>query len=531
MLKEALSHILVRSSSGPLQHTVDHAAHESPWGTGYWYRLEGGWSDCLQSFLIQMGSESASAKACALFPLLRRLRSPGVTFVWASPKLQVRSLESCGSRLILPGPFCSFLNQQIESNHFLIMAEFEINESLPVAEQDDWRYLWDGRRYQDLKSPDSILDQLERHSQPLPGDLSLVSARDWGRSHFLRAAGKLLREHYVEMDNFRFCLHDDFINWAIETPVCDPDLLLGIAKASGGESEDSQRCLVGVAMAVPLWLHREEIAATCGKPNSAMLDFVCIAKKFRGRRLCPFLYTEIARRCHGRGIHHILCTSGDNLKFPVASSRYHHLLNAEQLQKLVDVGFTSQPRNIQRTKERLRIKPENVAPIPLRLMEESDVTALREAYNVSVTERYKLGLLFASDQEFSHALMPRRNIIETLVVDGTTDFISFYTNETEILSGSRRGESIRQAYVYYSCCKNTPRKDLLLAAIYFILQKYQREDEHPIDTVNCLGGIMGNTVAMLEDAGFGPGTGILKYYQFNAPPGSLACEEIAWYTL
>jgi len=71
MLTEVLSHILARSLLGPLQHTIDQVAHESPWGTGCWCRLEGGQPSCLQPFLMHRGAKSVGAKACTLFPLLR----------------------------------------------------------------------------------------------------------------------------------------------------------------------------------------------------------------------------------------------------------------------------------------------------------------------------------------------------------------------------------------------------------------------------------------------------------------------------
>eukprot|EP00567_Pseudictyota_dubia_P017563 CAMPEP_0197451448 /NCGR_PEP_ID=MMETSP1175-20131217/28905_1 /TAXON_ID=1003142 /ORGANISM="Triceratium dubium, Strain CCMP147" /LENGTH=438 /DNA_ID=CAMNT_0042984167 /DNA_START=12 /DNA_END=1328 /DNA_ORIENTATION=- len=437
------------------------------------------------------------------------------------------------------------------------MSTEKIDGSLGRTCPDHWRYLWDSRRREDDgDNNNNVLDQLDRHAKPLPEGLRVMTAEEWGRTEFLCLTGALLKGHYVEEDYFRFCLHDDFLSWAVDSPLCDSSLLVGIiaeapddATASG---DGSSRELLAVAIAMPLVLHHESLGYSVKdqvdhsandavvRPRFAMVDFVCINRSHRGRRLCPFLYAEVTRRCNASGIHHLICTSGDNLAFPVSSARYHHWLNAEQLPKLVDIGFAVKPANLTMAafQQRLRLRDEPILklPIPLRSMCESDVAALRKAYNLSAVKNHKIAVLFPRDEDFSHTFLPRRSIIETYVVDGTTDFMSFYINETGIVGGKCTGAVLRQAYVYYCVSDTVPRRNLLLAATHHLLQKYKEDNDNTeanssaIDTVNCLGGIMGNSDCMLKSAGFGPGTGILKYYQLNAPPGALLPEDIAWLT-
>ena len=81
---------------------------------------------------------------------------------------------------------------------------------------------------------------------------------------------------------------------------------------------------------------------------------------------------------------------------------------------------------------------------------------------------------------------------------------------------------LRQAFVYY--CKSTTvsRKDLIRNGAYWIFE------HHPeVDTLNCLGSVMGNEMAALKSLVFGIGDGNLNYYQFNCPPGTLSPEDVA----
>ena len=89
--------------------------------------------------------------------------------------------------------------------------------------------------------------------------------------------------------------------------------------------------LVGFIMAMPLFLHHHDLGyslkevqddSSSATPNFAMIDFVCVSQDHRGKRLCPFLYAEITRRCHARGLYRLICTSGDPLRTPYTSSDF-----------------------------------------------------------------------------------------------------------------------------------------------------------------------------------------------------------------
>jgi glycylpeptide N-tetradecanoyltransferase len=68
------------------------------------------------------------------------------------------------------------------------------------------------------------------------------------------------------------------------------------------------------------------------------INFLCVHKKLRAKRLAPVLIMEITRRVHLEGIFQASFTAGVFLPTPVARCRYwHRSLNPK---KLIDVRFS-----------------------------------------------------------------------------------------------------------------------------------------------------------------------------------------------
>lgn len=71
---------------------------------------------------------------------------------------------------------------------------------------------------------------------------------------------------------------------------------------------------------------------------SAEINFLCIHKKLRSKRLAPLLIKEITRRVNLSNVWQAVYTAGVVLPKPVATCRYwHRSINPK---KLVDVGFS-----------------------------------------------------------------------------------------------------------------------------------------------------------------------------------------------
>lgn len=85
------------------------------------------------------------------------------------------------------------------------------------------------------------------------------------------------------------------------------------------------------------------------------INFLCVHKKLRSKRVAPVLIREITRRVNLEGIFQAVYTAGVVLPKPVATCRYwHRSLNPR---KLVEVKFSHLSRNmtLQRTMKLYRL--------------------------------------------------------------------------------------------------------------------------------------------------------------------------------
>jgi len=82
------------------------------------------------------------------------------------------------------------------------------------------------------------------------------------------------------------------------------------------------------------------------------INFLCIDKKLRTKKLAPLLIEEVARRANTKGYFQAIYTSGQVLPTPYAQARYYH--RAINPEKLIDCGFSSLPRK-QSLKQHLKI--------------------------------------------------------------------------------------------------------------------------------------------------------------------------------
>lgn len=75
----------------------------------------------------------------------------------------------------------------------------------------------------------------------------------------------------------------------------------------------------------------------------AEINFLCVHKKLRSKRLAPVLIKEITRRVNHKGIFQAVYTAGLVIPVPVSTARYYH--RTLEPKKLIEVGFCPlQPR-------------------------------------------------------------------------------------------------------------------------------------------------------------------------------------------
>ena len=144
------------------------------------------------------------------------------------------------------------------------------------------------------------------------------------------------------------------------------------------------------------------------------INFLCVHKKLRSKRVAPVLIREITRRVNVNGIFQAVYTAGVVLPKPIATCRYwHRSLNPK---KLIETRFSHLTRNmtLQRTIKLYRLPAEPKCK-ELRPLTPADVPGAHQLLDKYLKE-FKLSPAF-NEEEFAHWFLPRPNIIDTYVVE------------------------------------------------------------------------------------------------------------------
>ncbi|PNH44318.1 hypothetical protein VD0004_g3333 [Verticillium dahliae] len=324
---------------------------------------------------------------------------------------------------------------------------------------------------------------------------------------------ELLNGHYVEDDEamFRFNYSTSILKWALMAPGWRKEWHVGVRASQS-------RKLVAFISAIPVNLRVRNNNILCSEVN-----FICVHKKLRGKRLAPVLIKEITRRSNEREIWQGLYTAGVVLPTPVSTCRYYH--RAINWQKLYEVGFSPLPPN---SKPQYQVRkyqlPDHTSTKGLREIQEKDVDAALDLLK-RYMGRYDLWPEF-DREEFVHWFIPKKEaakeqVIWTYVVEDEnkeiTDIFSFYCLESSVI-GNTKHQNVRAAYMFYYASKvglaepfdkNALKVRLnSLAADALVLAK-----RFKFDVFNAL-SIMDNGL-FLEQQKFGPGDGQLHFYLFN----------------
>lgn len=128
-----------------------------------------------------------------------------------------------------------------------------------------------------------------------------------------------------------------------------------------GVQVKANKKLVGFITAYPGTLRIREAVMPIANVN-----FMCVHKKLRDKRLSPLLIKELARRCKRRGYFQALATSGRRTPTPFSAIRYfHRSLNPK---KLIDIGYST-------------LKPTETLSRMTRLLKTNDVSLIRSFIN------------------------------------------------------------------------------------------------------------------------------------------------------
>ncbi|KAL7028702.1 hypothetical protein ACKWTF_005961 [Chironomus riparius] len=305
----------------------------------------------------------------------------------------------------------------------------------------------------------------------------------------------LLNENYVEDDDamFRFDYQPDFLRWALQPPHWRKEWHAGVRVTKSGR-------LIAFISAIPATIRIYD------KPLKVVeINFLCVHKKLRSKRLAPVLIREITRRVNLTGIFQAVYTAGVVLPKPVTTCRYWH--RSINPRKLIEVNFSCLARNMtmQRTIKLYKLPDQPKTP-GFRQMTEKDVPAAFKLL-IDYLKNYQLVPDFMED-EFRHWFMPKKDIVECFIVENNgkiTDMVSYYALPSTVMHHPVHRQ-IKAAYSFYNIATKTPLNDLMHDALV-------SAKNLQFDVFNAL-DLMENQ-KFLQELKFGIGDGNLQYYLYN----------------
>ncbi|TKR62710.1 hypothetical protein L596_026631 [Steinernema carpocapsae] len=322
---------------------------------------------------------------------------------------------------------------------------------------------------------------------------------------------ELLNQNYVGDGNetSRLNYSRDFLNWALTPPGHQKHYHFGVRVAS---KADKKGRLVGFIAGVPATIRVYDKTV-----KMLEINFLCVHKKLRSKRLTPVLIKELTRRANRDGIFQAAYTAGIVIPKPIAECRFYH--RQLDVKKLVECQF-SILKNNETLARRIKLNqlPVETSFMNLKPLDESHLDSALELLTTYLNQ-FKLTQIFTRE-EFAHNFLPRDNVIYSFVVETSgkvTDFISFYSLPTNLI-GHKKHKEVRGAYSYYNVATSVPPKDLIQDAL--ILAK-----QESFDVYNAL-NLMEFDTEFLEELKFLKGSGYLQYYLYNWKCPDMQPEEV-----
>ncbi|CDW97683.1 hypothetical protein [Sporisorium scitamineum] len=301
-------------------------------------------------------------------------------------------------------------------------------------------------------------EQVRQEPYPLPSDFQWVQI-DVDNQVELKEVYDLLSANYVEDDDqtFRFDYSPEFLHWCLKHPGYHKTWHIGVRVVS-------TKKLVAFISGIP-----HELRVRDKSYQSTEINFLCVHKKLRSKRLAPVLIKEVTRQCHLTGVFHAIYTVGSVLPTPVSCARYYHrTINAR---KLTEIGFSAVPHGMTMEAHVKRFELPAATDLPgLREMEVRDVPQVGKLMR-RYMRRFDMAPRF-TDHEVEHIFLSGRGqersteaegkggigkqkrkgqVTFTYVVEKEgriTDVFAFYSLPSSVL-GNEKHKSLNAAYLFY----------------------------------------------------------------------------------
>ncbi|KAK8165021.1 acyl-CoA N-acyltransferase [Phyllosticta citrichinensis] len=453
------------------------------------------------------GTSSAEASSSSSKPAVNREQLEALLAMNPALKSDVSGMSDAQINDMLKNlSFADILTGLSTSNNKKDMSSYKFWQTQPVPSFEE-----KGKLAED--GPIKMIDVDKVSKEPAP----MVEGFEWVTMNLqdateLQEVYELLSHHYVEDGEamFRFNYSASFLNWALKAPGWRDIWHVGVRATQS-------RKLVAFISGVPVRLRVRSKTV-----NSIEINFLCVHKRLRSKRLAPTLIKEITRRCYLNGIYQAIYTAGVILPTPVATCRYYH--RSIDWEKLYEVGFSPLPRGSTKQRQVLKYKlPERTATNGLRPMQLKDVEAVQDLLT-RYLQRSQMAQEF-SKEEVEHWLLHKEDganeqVVWSYVVEDPssgkiTDFFSFYCLESTIIQ-DKANRTVRAAYLYYYATETAftgGEKELKVRLNELMKDCLILAKKAKFDVLNAL-TLLDNPL-FLEEQKFGAGDGQLHYYLYN----------------
>ena len=261
----------------------------------------------------------------------------------------------------------------------------------------------------------------------------------------------------------------EFLKWYLSPPGFHKEWLISVLKE---DKVKNKKKMIGFISAIP-----SKIVINGKEVQMAKVNFLCVKKEFRNKRLTPVLIREITRRINLKNIWQGVYATYSYLPKPFSKCEYFY--RCINLKKLIEVQFTSLPGKISLGKALKNHELPNAPKISgFRKMIEKDLDHIYELIEKN-RNKYKIYEVF-SKEEIKHLILPKNNIIYTYVLEDEnkkiTDFCSFYGLSRTLLSNNSKYKKINFAYSLINYNSSISMKELIKSAI--ILSKQNNFDAY-----------------------------------------------------
>ncbi|KAJ7709813.1 N-myristoyl transferase [Mycena rosella] len=378
--------------------------------------------------------------------------------------------------------------------------------------------------------PSKPREEVRQEPYPLPKDFEW-STLDINDPNQNKEVYDLLSVNYVEDDDasFRFQYSSEFLQWALKPPGYHKEWHVGVRVSSNKK-------LVAFISGVPITIKVRGKVFTASEIN-----YLCVHKKLRSKRLAPVLIKEVTRQVHLKGVFQAIYTAGVVIPTPISVCRYFH--RALNVAKLVDVGFTYVPRNMTTARMIRMNKVSDTPTLDVRPMEEKDVAPLADLFTrymqrfdmVPVMNLEDVRHQFLSGQGTGRIGEEKEGrrvgqvtwtyVVENPETHNITDFFSMYHLPSTIIRSPKHG-TLEAGYLYYYATDvafedGADEDGRLKARLQTLIgDALVIANQAKLDVFNAL-TLMDN-VSILKDLKFGAGDGFLNFYLYNWRTSKLA---------